>query len=84
MAGEPVSHGGGGCEGSSGGGGGGGALDERLYSRQLYVMGREAMERLRAYSVLVVGAGGTAGEVVKNLVLGGACVGGVRACVRAE
>ncbi|KAM6307706.1 LOW QUALITY PROTEIN: ubiquitin-like modifier-activating enzyme 1, partial [Podargus strigoides] len=46
-------------------------IDEGLYSRQLYVLGHEAMRRLQRVSVLVSGLRGLGAEVAKNLVLGG-------------
>ncbi|XP_062441552.1 ubiquitin-like modifier-activating enzyme 7 isoform X2 [Rhea pennata] len=48
------------------------ADDEGLYSRQLYVLGRSAMERLAGAAVLVVGLRGLGAEVAKALVLAGA------------
>ncbi|KAK4534451.1 hypothetical protein CDCA_CDCA02G0476 [Cyanidium caldarium] len=48
-----------------------GAIDEALYSRQLYVMGHEAQARMASASVLVVGLSGTGVEVAKNLALAG-------------
>merc|ERR1719160_1234583 len=47
------------------------AIDESLYSRQLYVLGAEAMKRMMGSSVLIVGLGGLGVEVAKNVVLGG-------------
>lgn len=47
------------------------AVDEKLYSRQLYVMGHEAQRRMMASSCLVVGAGGLGVEVAKNCILAG-------------
>ncbi|XP_025896495.1 ubiquitin-like modifier-activating enzyme 1, partial [Nothoprocta perdicaria] len=46
-------------------------IDEGLYSRQLYVLGHEAMRRMQAAAVLVSGLRGLGLEVAKNLVLGG-------------
>eukprot|EP00967_Tisochrysis_lutea_P080278 scaffold110152_cov29-Tisochrysis_lutea.AAC.1 len=46
-------------------------IDEALYSRQLYVLGHEAMRRMMASSVLIVGLGGLGVEIAKNVVLGG-------------
>ncbi|NXP79289.1 UBA1 enzyme, partial [Ramphastos sulfuratus] len=46
-------------------------IDEGLYSRQLYVLGHEAMKRMQSCSVLVSGLRGLGLEVAKNLVLGG-------------
>jgi ubiquitin-activating enzyme E1 len=47
------------------------AIDESLYSRQLYVMGHEAQRRLAAATVLVVGLSGTGTEIAKDLALAG-------------
>lgn len=47
------------------------AIDESLYSRQLYVLGHEAMQRMATSSVLVSGLGGLGVEVAKNIILGG-------------
>ncbi|XP_049853303.1 ubiquitin-like modifier-activating enzyme 1 [Schistocerca gregaria] len=46
-------------------------MDEQLYSRQLYVLGRDAMRRLAAADVLVSGLTGLGVEVAKNLALAG-------------
>lgn len=46
-------------------------IDEGLYSRQLYVLGHEAMRRMQASNVLVCGMGGTGVEIAKNIVLAG-------------
>ena len=48
-----------------------GAIDEALYSRQLYVLGAEAMRRMMGSTVLIVGLNGLGVEVAKNVVLGG-------------
>lgn len=47
------------------------AIDESLYSRQLYVLGHEAMKRMGASSILVSGMSGLGVEIAKNVVLGG-------------
>ncbi|KAG8956770.1 hypothetical protein FRC04_000248 [Tulasnella sp. 424] len=47
------------------------AIDEGLYSRQLYVLGHEAMKRMAASNVLIVGARGLGTEIAKNIVLAG-------------
>ncbi|KAG9000623.1 hypothetical protein FRB94_009580 [Tulasnella sp. JGI-2019a] len=47
------------------------AIDEGLYSRQLYVLGHEAMKRMATSNVLVVGAKGLGTEIAKNIVLAG-------------
>ncbi|KAI9597739.1 ubiquitin-activating emzyme E1 [Syncephalis fuscata] len=47
------------------------AIDEALYSRQLYVLGHDAMRRMGASNVLIVGLRGLGIEVAKNIVLAG-------------
>mmetsp|Transcript_19411 Transcript_19411/g.28753 ORF Transcript_19411/g.28753 Transcript_19411/m.28753 type:complete len:1029 (+) Transcript_19411:1-3087(+) len=46
-------------------------VDESLYSRQLYVMGREAQKRMAKSDVLILGANGLGVEVAKNVILAG-------------
>ncbi|XP_068104099.1 ubiquitin-like modifier-activating enzyme 1 [Hyperolius riggenbachi] len=46
-------------------------IDEGLYSRQLYVLGHEAMKRMQNSNVLVSGMGGLGVEIAKNIILGG-------------
>lgn len=46
-------------------------IDESLYSRQLYVLGHDAMKRMGASNVLVVGLRGLGVEVAKNVALAG-------------
>ncbi|XP_042226098.1 ubiquitin-like modifier-activating enzyme 1 [Homarus americanus] len=46
-------------------------IDEALYSRQLYVLGHQAMTRMGHSHVLVCGLGGLGVEVAKNVILGG-------------
>ena len=46
-------------------------IDEALYSRQLYVLGHEAMRRMAASTVLIVGLKGLGVEIAKNVVLSG-------------
>lgn len=46
-------------------------IDESLYSRQLYVLGHEAMKRMGASNVLVVGMKGLGIEIAKNVALAG-------------
>jgi len=46
-------------------------IDEGLYSRQLFVLGKEAMERMARSSVLVSGLKGLGIEVAKNVILSG-------------
>ncbi len=48
-----------------------GDIDEGLYSRQLYVLGHEAMRRMQASDVLICGMGGVGAEIAKNIVLAG-------------
>lgn len=47
------------------------AIDESLYSRQLYVLGEEAMKKMSKSSVLIAGLGPTGVEAAKNIILGG-------------
>lgn len=47
------------------------SIDEGLYSRQLYVMGREAQLRMGSSNVLIVGLNGLGVEVAKNVILAG-------------
>lgn len=46
-------------------------VDEGLYSRQLYVMGREAQRRMAESDVLICGLNGLGVEVAKNIILAG-------------
>eukprot|EP01080_Neovahlkampfia_damariscottae_P011921 gene11921-5326_t len=46
-------------------------IDENLYSRQLYVLGHEAMKRMASSDVLIVGLNGVGVEVAKNVILTG-------------
>jgi len=46
-------------------------IDESLYSRQLYVLGHEAMRRMQASNVLISGMNGLGVEIAKNVVLAG-------------
>jgi ubiquitin-activating enzyme E1 len=46
-------------------------IDESLYSRQLYVIGVEAMKKIAASSVLISGLGGLGVETAKNVILAG-------------
>lgn len=48
-----------------------GEIDESLYSRQLYVLGHEAMKRMGASDVLVAGLRGLGVEIAKNIALAG-------------
>ncbi|KAK7060226.1 E1 ubiquitin-activating protein [Paramarasmius palmivorus] len=47
------------------------AIDEGLYSRQLYVLGHEAMKRMATSNVLIVGVQGLGVEIAKNICLAG-------------
>ncbi|KAI9639631.1 putative ubiquitin activating enzyme [Dioszegia hungarica] len=49
----------------------GDAIDEGLYSRQLYVLGHEAMKKMAASNVLIVGMKGLGVEIAKNVALAG-------------
>lgn len=46
-------------------------IDEALYSRQLYVLGHDAMQRMARSNVLICGLGGLGVEIAKNVILGG-------------
>lgn len=46
-------------------------IDEGLYSRQLYVLGHDAMRRMANSDVLISGLGGLGVEIAKNVILGG-------------
>jgi ubiquitin-activating enzyme E1 len=46
-------------------------IDEGLYSRQLYVLGHEAMRKMSASNVLICGLRGLGVEVAKNVILSG-------------
>ena len=48
-----------------------GVIDESLYSRQLFVLGIDAMKKITASSVLISGMGGLGVEVAKNIILAG-------------
>ena len=48
-----------------------GEIDESLYSRQLYVLGHEAMKRMGSSNVLIVGLRGLGVEIAKNIALAG-------------
>ena len=50
---------------------GAGNIDESLYSRQLYVLGHDAMKRMAASDILISGMGGLGVEIAKNIILGG-------------
>lgn len=46
-------------------------IDEGLYSRQLYVLGHEAMKKMASSNVLIVGVQGLGVEIAKDIVLAG-------------
>ncbi|XP_049268864.1 ubiquitin-like modifier-activating enzyme 1 [Rhipicephalus sanguineus] len=46
-------------------------IDESFYSRQLYVLGRDAMVRMAQSDVLILGMGGLGVEIAKNVILAG-------------
>lgn len=46
-------------------------IDESLYSRQLYVLGHDAMRAMAKSSVLIIGCDGLAVEIAKNVILAG-------------
>jgi len=46
-------------------------IDEGLYSRQLYVLGHDAMRRMASSDVLISGMGGLGVEIAKNVILAG-------------
>jgi ubiquitin-activating enzyme E1 len=48
-----------------------GEIDESLYSRQLYVLGHEAMKRMGLSNILIVGLRGLGVEIAKNIALAG-------------
>lgn len=46
-------------------------IDESLYSRQIYVLGVEAMRKMQNSDILISGLGGVGVEIAKNVILGG-------------
>ncbi|KAF2492176.1 ubiquitin-activating enzyme E1 [Lophium mytilinum] len=48
-----------------------GEIDESLYSRQLYVLGHEAMKRMGSSNILIAGLRGLGVEIAKNIALAG-------------
>ncbi|OAQ28961.1 ubiquitin-activating emzyme E1 [Linnemannia elongata AG-77] len=46
-------------------------IDEGLYSRQLYVLGHEAMKKMGTSNILIIGLKGLGIEIAKNVVLAG-------------
>lgn len=69
--GNSTSMSGNGCSNSVGPNNGAADIDEALYSRQLYVLGHDAMRRMASSDVLIAGLGGLGVEVAKNVILGG-------------
>jgi len=55
-----------------------GEVDEKLYSRQLYVMGHEAQRRMMTSNALLFGLSGLGAEVAKNCILAG--ISGITLC----
>lgn len=47
------------------------SIDESLYSRQLYVLGKEAMLKMQNANVLIIGLKGLGVEIAKNVALAG-------------
>ena len=48
-----------------------GKVDEALYIRQLYILGREGQSKMASSTVLVCGLTGTGAELAKNVILAG-------------
>ena len=48
-----------------------GKIDESLYSRQLYVLGKDAMLKMASSNVLIIGLNGLGLEIAKNVALAG-------------
>ncbi|KND00481.1 ubiquitin-activating enzyme E1 [Spizellomyces punctatus DAOM BR117] len=46
-------------------------IDESLYSRQLYVLGHDAMKKMSTSNVLIIGLKGLGVEIAKNVILAG-------------
>jgi len=46
-------------------------IDEKLYSRQLYVLGHDAMKKMAVSNVLVIGLRGLGVELAKDIILAG-------------
>ena len=46
-------------------------IDESLYSRQLYVLGHEAMQNMSKSNILISGMNGLGVEIAKNIILSG-------------
>lgn len=47
------------------------AIDEELYSRQLYVLGHDAMRKMQNTNILIIGLDGLGQEIAKNVILAG-------------
>lgn len=47
------------------------SVDEKLYSRQLYVMGHEAQRRMMSSRAVILGVSGLGVEIAKNIILAG-------------
>ena len=58
-------------------------IDEGLYSRQLYVMGHEAMKQMAMSDVLIIGLNGLGVEASKNVILAGIFIHLIRFLVSA-
>ncbi|TMW48314.1 hypothetical protein DOY81_006603 [Sarcophaga bullata] len=56
---------------ATGSGGSSHDIDESLYSRQLYVLGHDAMRRMANSDILLSGLNGLGLEIAKNVILGG-------------
>ena len=46
-------------------------VDEKLYSRQLYVMGHEAQRKMMESKAVIIGISGLGVEIAKNIILAG-------------
>lgn len=46
-------------------------IDQELYSRQIYVLGEEAMKKMNESSVLLIGMKGVGVEIAKDIILAG-------------
>lgn len=49
----------------------GNSIDQELYSRQIYVLGEEAMKKMNESSVLLIGMKGVGVEIAKDIILAG-------------
>lgn len=59
-------------------------IDEALYSRQIYVLGVDAMKRMAKSNVLICGLGGLGVEIAKNVILSGVKSVTVNDCEKAK